>query len=386
MEEDMKPVVFELDDLCDNRDPWMYLTDLKDQIPDLRVTLFAIPGRCSRELLDKYIAEDWIELAVHGFYHSTYECFDWSPEEAESKILEALDWFRTTPEKSGFKAPGWIANGPTYQALQKLGMWVADHSEHDKMWEGFPISRRYLYNRTGDVNSVHGHTWNTCGNGPDWFVDELLDKHKDSEFITISEFFEAGFGKILPQSMLWKWWEEDGIKPDDLVIDVGAYKGEEAQACEALGFRCISFEPYPRFANLIKERFVDSKLVTVVQAAAWTKDGETMLYDQKTNWLDEGRSIIKGRMGSSGKGTMVKTVDLGAYIEENAPVKLLKLDTEGAEWEILEDLLDRDLLQHVEHIRIEDHADRIKKTKWVLQRDRAIEKLNDAGVIVKEWD
>ena len=66
----MSVTVFDLDDLCDEYDPYDDLIRLRQDYPDLRVTLFAIPGRCSDELLARYRALDWVELGVHGYYHS----------------------------------------------------------------------------------------------------------------------------------------------------------------------------------------------------------------------------------------------------------------------------------------------------------------------------
>ena len=81
-------VVFELDDLCDGMDPYNDLLHVKNQYPGLRVTMFAIPSRCSDELLARYRALDWVELGVHGYHHAAQECIVWGYEESIEKLAE----------------------------------------------------------------------------------------------------------------------------------------------------------------------------------------------------------------------------------------------------------------------------------------------------------
>ena len=83
-------VVFSLDDLCDEFDPWEPLHALKEKYPGLRVTLFAIPARCSDGLLARYRALDWVELGVHGYHHALRECLVWGFEETMEKLEELV--------------------------------------------------------------------------------------------------------------------------------------------------------------------------------------------------------------------------------------------------------------------------------------------------------
>ena len=158
----MSAMVFELDDLCDEYDPYDELVRLRQDYPNLRVTLFAIPGRCSPELLARYKALDWVELGVHGYYHSSCECIVWGFDEACEKLseLEALGWTKL------FKAPGWQINEEVYKAIHFMGWAIADHATFAWTSKDLPILR-YTYNLPGNgVQSYHGHTWETNNNGP----------------------------------------------------------------------------------------------------------------------------------------------------------------------------------------------------------------------------
>lgn len=169
----MSVMVFDLDDLCDDHDPWQLLMDLKRRYPEFRCTLFAIPGRCSEDLLNKYLGLDWVELGVHGYHHSTRECAAWGYEEAKRKLEELSEVW---PGPRLFKAPGWSHNEDVCRALMEGGWIVADHVNHRWRW-GTSDMPRYCYNAPDhDFGVYHGHTWETSGNGPtDWMDRDFSD-------------------------------------------------------------------------------------------------------------------------------------------------------------------------------------------------------------------
>ena len=187
----MSPVVFDLDDLCDDLDPWFVLHDLKELWPGLKVTMFAIPGRCSPQLLEKYGNLDWVELGVHGYHHSTMECAVWSKEEAENKLVEVDDWW---PGVKVFKAPGWVKNTHVDKALYDNGWIIADHIAQAPDWSNSP-AHRYVYNAQDKVLAIHGHTWDTCDNGPTRWLEMFAEVGDDPEFQFVSdvaEVFDSG--------------------------------------------------------------------------------------------------------------------------------------------------------------------------------------------------
>lgn len=190
-------VVFDIDDLCDDFDPLRDLDDLKKRLPNLKVTVFAIPSRCSAELLEDYRSRKWIEIGVHGYHHSSMECATWTYEEARSKLeeLEHLGWAKI------FKAPGWQMSPGLYEALHELDWLVAEHAAYSAPLSGTIDLRRYCYNLPDpDIRAVHGHTWNTMRNGPDdW--DQLFDGiGREVEFYFVSEVAER---------WSWEYGEQD---------------------------------------------------------------------------------------------------------------------------------------------------------------------------------
>ena len=179
----MKPVVVDLDDLCDYWNPYELLLQWKEENPNGKVTLFTIPRRCSDKLLQQYRDLQWVELAVHGWQHTMAECIAWSSEETAAK----LQWCANNGYIPGFKAPGWLMTREVVDGCNEAGFWIAGHSEHRALWQ--PGDTNYVYNRkrrTDNWVSAHGHTHDTMGNG----IEEAFSSFcfpKDTQFKFISE-------------------------------------------------------------------------------------------------------------------------------------------------------------------------------------------------------
>lgn len=254
----VKPrVVFELDDLCDAHDPYDVLVDLHSKIPQIKVTLFAIPRLCSDEMLGKYKALGWAEIAIHGYHHSSFECWAWTKEEAESKLQETLDrgYF-----VKGFRAPGWIAHREVYEAIDPMGLWTADHAVHVSTW-GNSKGPKYIYNMLGastGIVPVHGHTLEVCGNGPSWWTKEI-EKLADADFAFVSEVvkpfevdmvqechtswgYDSAFGENSKSAM--KMFIE-GMAPTGMIIDFGGNDGTAAKQAVSMGVPAMVVDSSP---------------------------------------------------------------------------------------------------------------------------------------------
>lgn len=159
-------MLVDFDDFEDSSHRLDLLQKLKLINPEFRCTVFAIPNRCSPELLAR--TPSWIEIAVHGWDHPTpTEAQEWTRQETLD-VMHSIDLSRFT---AGFKAPGWQVSDGTYEALSDLGWWIADQPYNDH--------RRptgLLTHRLGDGDHWHGHIQNVCGNGLEETFDMLATK------------------------------------------------------------------------------------------------------------------------------------------------------------------------------------------------------------------
>lgn len=182
---------------CRSHDCRSKLDELKVINPEFKVTLFTIPSQVTLELAHwAAYHKDWVELAVHGYWHtSNYECEKWTYEEAE----EHLRQLEYSPLYShGFKAPGWQISTETLQWLSDNGWWVADQDYNS---ERRPQELPAYINRNGEffahngdpkddwtpIEAWHGHTWDCVGNGIYETFDqlsEIVKNAKDFQFVS----------------------------------------------------------------------------------------------------------------------------------------------------------------------------------------------------------
>lgn len=157
--------VLDFDDLCDENDPLDTLCALRDKQPDVKVTLFAIPTRCSDKLLARYHNNSaWISLGVHGWRHARHECLAWTSEETVDKIFKARAIYHDFARV--FKAPNWEMCDEVYAGCKQAGFAVADHVRNIELLpDDLP---HYIYNlnlRNDAYRREHGHIQNWNGTG-----------------------------------------------------------------------------------------------------------------------------------------------------------------------------------------------------------------------------
>jgi len=161
----MKQMILDFDDLCDTNDPYDALVKLHERDPNFKVTLFAIPTRCSTELLAKYAAiSDWCQLAVHGWRHARHECLGWTSEETHDKLQKAQVIYPGFVKL--FKAPNWEIDTEVYAGCKAAGFAVADHIRNIEI---LPYQQaHYIYNirlRGDKYTRLHGHIQPWAGTG-----------------------------------------------------------------------------------------------------------------------------------------------------------------------------------------------------------------------------
>lgn len=192
----------EISDMCQSHDCRDVLLKLKEINPKFKVTLFAIPGEMTQELLEWSAKNrDWVELAVHGVFHSSnYECEKMSYDTFDRWMMGVE--FRRMLNKyfvKGFRAPGWQISDDIYRWLSVNDWWVADQGYNDDRRPAY-LDAYVHYDgkfrvlpKVGnprDVDAHHGHVWNCVGNGIYEQFDYLADLVRNTEdFKFVSESF-----------------------------------------------------------------------------------------------------------------------------------------------------------------------------------------------------
>lgn len=188
--------IFDMDDMSDKHNCLPWLLKMKEFLPNLKVNLFTIPNKTSKELLIELLSYDWIELLVHGFDHDdNYECAKMGEQEFKDKIL-AIE--HMAGYKPIFKAPGWQISNDVMMALKGWNWAVAVQYSDGRLLgdvngpfqpKVVPGLKLYAHKQVVEpFQAIHGHTWDVCGNGPTDLEPLLRNLPKDSEFEFISKY------------------------------------------------------------------------------------------------------------------------------------------------------------------------------------------------------
>ena len=158
-------------------------------------------------------------------------------------------------------------------------------------------------------------------------------------------------------------------------VDVGAHKGSYTELILQANHRCriLMFEPQIKYFNLIKIKFKKFNLIKIFNSAVSNTKGKKTLFVNKHDVTSSLVGLntnnfylnLKAKLFSTdAKGMIsekikVNTVDLFSVLKKNKfqIIDLVKIDTEGHEYEVLKGL--RKSIKQVKYILIEFHHNKI---------------------------
>jgi FkbM family methyltransferase len=175
------------------------------------------------------------------------------------------------------------------------------------------------------------------------------------------------------------------LNPEGIAIDCGANVGDIAVRLAKTGIQVYAFEPNPHAFKKLQSRVGDFENVECINKGVWDRNITTQLYlhieAAKNGEFWSFASSIFSNKGNvdSGHSVDVELVDLTKFIEKlNQPVDFLKIDIEGAECEVLEKFLHKNLHHKVKLTVVETHDTKIPGLKEKTDRIRQI--IKDKGV------
>lgn len=136
------------------------------------------------------------------------------------------------------------------------------------------------------------------------------------------------------------------FKKGDVLIDVGAHIGRVSIPFAKKGFQVFSYEPDPENFECLKKNIKDNQVKAKVFNNAVHKDG-----------ILKFRQDPRTTMGAvSEDGVKVDGISLERIFKDNKIMKckLLKMDCEGSEYEIFENLPEK-IWERIENLIVEVH-------------------------------
>ena len=156
-----------------------------------------------------------------------------------------------------------------------------------------------------------------------------------------------------------KWVIADGDKThrlnydlnsDSVVIDAGGYHGEWSNDIYKLyNSNLFILEPINKYYNDISSKFSGNDKIKVLNYGLSEKECEIEI-----NLDNDSSSIFKPGVGT--EKINVTTID--KFLEENniSYINLFKINIEGAEYELLEDILSKGIQNKIENIQVQFHV------------------------------
>lgn len=161
------------------------------------------------------------------------------------------------------------------------------------------------------------------------------------------------------------WFEINGdntlrldynLNRDSIVVDVGGYEGKWANDIyKKYNCNIFIFEPIKEYYDKIVERFKENPKIRVYNYGLSNKD-----CDKQISLLNDSSSLFK-KSRNLQKITLVNASNF-FNSEKIGKIELIKINIEGGEYDLLENLIENGLIYKIRNIQVQFH-DFVKRAK-----------------------
>lgn len=183
-----------------------------------------------------------------------------------------------------------------------------------------------------------------------------------------------------------------GLTSDDVCIDCGANVGEVSEVLANSGAFVYCFEPDSSAFNSLKKRFVNRNNIKLFKKGVYTENKQVKLYkselsDYDNEFFSQSSSICGSKVNvETSKYEEIEVIDVCEFIESlNRRIYLLKMDIEGAEFDILEKLINKQLYNKIDYVLVETHDDSVPEIRDKAQQVRNLIKEKQIKNINLNW-
>ena len=207
------------------------------------------------------------------------------------------------------------------------------------------------------------------------FSDEVLsDKYSDREKTAIQtrELIEI-----------------ESLGPDSTVLDIGANYGEVEKVLTPVGCKVHAFEPHPLFFSKLQDSYVDNPNISISNCAVWKTNGKkTFYFKRSASALNGGATLMSEKTNITNLNLNVEVTCLDIFdliTSIGKPVDVLKMDVEGAEYEILQRLYESGAYKSVKSIYFEDHSRKMPSENFHRLKANVLESYKNENISLYWW-
>jgi len=188
-----------------------------------------------------------------------------------------------------------------------------------------------------------------------------------------------------------------GLNEKSVCIDCGANIGDVTEKLRSFGSKVYAFEPHPAAFKQLAERFKkDLSKVKLYNNAVLDKEGVLRLFFHQDSEADEtstgafstSASLISRKTNLNLDNYVeVKCVRLSDFILElDKKIDILKIDIEGAEAEVIRDLINTNVYKKVNKILVETHEVKVPGLYFELLKLRLLMKFRGINNFNLNWN
>jgi FkbM family methyltransferase len=139
------------------------------------------------------------------------------------------------------------------------------------------------------------------------------------------------------------------LYPESVVFDIGGYRGDFTEKIFKTHFCTVFlFEPIKTFYDICSLRFQGNKKITCHNFGLSSDNGEFIIRNEGS---------ASSLLSNCSIGEKIEIVDISKYIQENTidNIDLMKINVEGAEYDILSRLIETGLIKKCNYLQIQFH-------------------------------
>ena len=181
----------------------------------------------------------------------------------------------------------------------------------------------------------------------------------------------------------------ESLTSDSIVIDIGANYGEVEKVLSPIGCKVYAFEPHPVFFSMLKKNYADNDNVILSNFAIWkTNEKKTFYFKRSASALNGGATLMseKTNITDLNLNVEVTCLDVSELVASiGKPIDVLKMDVEGAEYEILQRLYESGAYKNIKSIYFEDHSRKMPSIKFHQLKAGVLENYKNENVSLYWW-